>query len=350
MSSEIFSQSDLSALLGGAARAAAAAAAPSAGEREERGTRPLPDVHLYDFRRPHRVSKDRLRALEAMYERLGKSLEGWLIGRVRSQVEVTLQSVEQFSFGEFTLSLPSPCAAFIFDVSDTGGQHGVIEIGLDFGFYVVERFFGGNSEPAQMERGLSNIEIRAVRLVADRIRVLLMETWHDHVPMELAFSGFESLPEILQSSNREDPVLVANFAAKVGTVTGRVRVCLPFSPLEKFFSGQGSRRVKNPGGSPREIEAARRLTETLLMETPLPLSARLPEFRLSMGELSALEVGSVISTGVPCDAEVEVWVGGERRLRALPGRAAKTLALRIVQSLPVPATEPEPVPAEEREN
>lgn len=83
---------------------------------------------MYDFRRPHRVSKERLRTLEAMYERLVKSLEGWLIGRVRGQVELSLQSVEQFSFGEFVLSLPTPCASYIFDVRDTGGQQGVIDL------------------------------------------------------------------------------------------------------------------------------------------------------------------------------------------------------------------------------
>src|SRR3990170_3417236 len=72
----------------------------------------IDQVSLYDFRRPHRVSKERLRTLEAMYERLVKSLEGWLISRVRGQVELTLQGVEQFSFGEFTLSLPTPCATY----------------------------------------------------------------------------------------------------------------------------------------------------------------------------------------------------------------------------------------------
>ena len=78
------------------------------------------DVQVYDWRRPHRVSKERLRTLEAMYERLVKGLEAWLVSRVRGQVEVRLQGVEQFSFGEFTLSLPMPCSAFIFDIAGTG--------------------------------------------------------------------------------------------------------------------------------------------------------------------------------------------------------------------------------------
>ena len=79
MSSEILSQNDIDALLGG-----------NAGEKQG-GRRPEQSVALYDFRRPHRVSKERLRTLEAMYERLVKSVEGWMMGRVRGQIELSLQ-------------------------------------------------------------------------------------------------------------------------------------------------------------------------------------------------------------------------------------------------------------------
>ena len=48
------------------------------------------DVQIYDFRRPHRVSKERLHVLEAMYGRLVKSFEGWLMGRVRGLVDLRL--------------------------------------------------------------------------------------------------------------------------------------------------------------------------------------------------------------------------------------------------------------------
>ena len=118
MSSDTLSQFDIDRLLGGAGSAPTptAGAAGAAFGASAQGLGPETEMSVYDFRRPHRVSKERLRTLEAMYERLVKSLEGWLIGRVRGQIEMRLQSVEQFSFGEFTLSLPTPCATYIFDI------------------------------------------------------------------------------------------------------------------------------------------------------------------------------------------------------------------------------------------
>ena len=115
MSTDALSQIDIDRLLD-----PSAASAPSS---KDAGA----PVQLYDFFSPRRVSKERLRSLEAMYERLVKGLEGWLVARVRAQIEMTLNSVEQFTFGEFTLSLPRPCSSFIFDIAGTG-QKGVIDL------------------------------------------------------------------------------------------------------------------------------------------------------------------------------------------------------------------------------
>ena len=227
MSSETLSQSEIDNLLKRGGSAVPAPAAP----------RVTQDVQVYDFRRPNRVSKEKLRNLEAMYERLVKSLEGWLIGRVRGQVELKLQSIEPFSFGEFIFSLPTPCASYLFDIADSGGQQGVIDIGHEFAYYLVDRFFGGGSGTlTAMDRALTPIERMAVRGVAERIVQQLHDIWSDHVKLELELAGFESFPEILQAVNREDPVLVANIEVRTADMSSLVLVCLPFAVLDKFFA------------------------------------------------------------------------------------------------------------------
>ena len=193
------------------------------------------NASLYDFRRPNRVSKERLRILEAMYERLGKSLEAWLIPRVRRQVEVRLQSFTQFAFREFTLSLPEPCSSFTFDILGTG-QKGAIDIGAECSTFIIDRVFGGEGSAISLTRALTPIERMAVRSVADKVAVLLQEVWQDHAPMECSISGYESSPEMLQVVNREDPVLVANMEFTTGNISSMLLICLPAAVLDKFFT------------------------------------------------------------------------------------------------------------------
>jgi flagellar motor switch protein FliM len=177
------------------------------------------EVQRYDFRRPHRISKERLRTIEAMYERMIKNMESYLMSRVRGQVEVRLQSVEQFSFGEFTLSLPTPCCSYVMDINGANGLQGVIDFGTDFAFFLVDRLFGGGSAPTVMSRPLTSLEQDAVRIVAERTATIVRDVWSEVMPLELVVTGFEAAPEILQVCAREDPVLVANHLRRSRTIS-----------------------------------------------------------------------------------------------------------------------------------
>ncbi|WP_310572174.1 FliM/FliN family flagellar motor switch protein [Gemmatimonas sp.] len=324
MSSETLSQHDIDRLLGGGSRQSPTAAAAM-------------DVQVYDFRRPHRVSKERLRTLEAMYERLVKGLEAWLISRVRGQIEVRLQSVEQFSFGEFTLSLPMPCSSFIFDITGTG-QKGVIDVGPEFSTYIIDRLFGGEGTGSALTRALTPIERMAVRSVADKVSGLLQEIWQDHVAMDLNITGFESSPEILQVVNREDPVLVANVEFTTGNVSSLLLICLPFSVLDKFFTSSGQQRNALLTTSDQERETTRLRSETALRATKVPLTARLPDFQLSMRDIAGITEGTIIPTGIPTDARVIVRAGTQERFIGHPGRVSGNLAVRILDAVPSATT------------
>jgi flagellar motor switch protein FliM len=298
---DALSQFDIDRLLGGgraAAPAGALTASPPSGDGEA-------DAQPYDFRRPHRVSKERLRTLEAMYERLVKSLEAWLVSRARGHVEMRLQSVEQFAFGEFAMSLPSPCASYVISVNGPGsGTQGVVDVGHEFAYFLVDRLFGGSGQASVPGRTLSPVERLAVRTVAERAAQLLEEIWGDHVPLELAVTGFESSPEILQVANREDPVLVANVEVAAGGSSSLLLLCLPFAVLEKFFQGGPQRRLGGPPAPAAETDAQRARTELALRATPLAVSARLPAFPLSLRDLNGLAVGQVLDTGILRDAEL----------------------------------------------
>ena len=338
MSSDTLSQFDIDRLLGGAGSAPAPSSGGSAhgGFGGGGGMGAETEMSVYDFRRPHRVSKERLRTLEAMYERLCKSLEAWLVSRVRGHVELRLQSVEQFSFADFTLSLPTPCASYIFDIKGTGGVQGVIDIGHEFAYFLIDRLFGGAGSSTVPGRALSPVERLAVRTVAERAAQALEEIWFDHIPLEVNISGFESSPEILQIANREDPVLVANVEVVAGQASSLLLICLPFAVLEKFFQSSGQRRVGTVAGSEREQKESRLRTERALRATPVTIAARLPQFQMSLRDLSALAPGQVLSTGIPRDAELSVMIGGRERCKGAPGRIGRRLAVRLLDQIAPP--------------
>jgi flagellar motor switch protein FliM len=296
---------------------------------------------LYDFHRPPRVSKDRLRTLEAMYGRMTKSFEGWLIGRVRGVVELQLKSIEQISFGEYLHSLPQSCNSFILDIKDKGGddavgEQAVIDIGRELAYFLVDRLFGGGADAVIPDRALTPIERLAVRTVAERITLLVQEAWEDHIELELGLAGFESVPDVIQAAPRESPVLVSSIIAKFRETTSLVSISLPLSVLEKFFAMSTAKTAAQP---PRRERAGQRVvTENALRGTQIDVAARLPEFRLSMRDIAALKAGSMLSTGIPVDSMVQLLVGDQPRFTTAPGRVGRKLAVRVVDQVGGPLT------------
>ncbi len=295
------------------------------------------DPLLYDFRHPERIPKDRKRSLEAIYELHAKSLEGWITGRARDQIEVELHGVEQLTFGEFVLSLPSPCASFKFAIKNMRGQQGVVDFGHDFAFYLVDRLLGGATEPAIPDRALSSMERKVVRIVADRAAQQLSEVWRDYVVMDVELSGFESIPEMLQIANREDSVLLATLSVTFAGTSSKLLMCLPFAVAEKFFTAQSKSRVEHAPGSEIERARDRRHIEDSLRNSRVSVGARLPEIRLPMRELASLTEGGVLATGLSPETELFLSVSGQKRFRGIAGRVGKRLAVRVLEAI-----EPDP--------
>lgn len=303
------------------------------------------EVQTYDFRRPARISKDRKRSLEAMYGLLAKSIESWITGRTRDQIEVELQSVEQLTFGEFVLSLPSPCTSYILEIPGAGRQ-GVIDFGPEFAYYIVDRLLGGTGSPKVPARSLTAIEREVVRIVGDRVAFQLSEAWKDYVRLDLSVAGFESIPEMLQVANREDPVLTAQLGVTMGSTTSVLLLCLPFAIVEKFFSGGSARRPDKPQGSPEELQRDRGTIETTVRDVRITVGARLPRFQVPLHALADLEVGSILATGLNPLSDLELYVSGQRRFAGKPGRVGHKLAVRVMDPL---SPEPEDLIRQARE-
>src|SRR4051794_18479140 len=58
----------------------------------------------YDFKRPERVGKEQMRALQSLHEGFGRNFGAALSALLRSIVEVKLTSVDQLTYGEFVFS------------------------------------------------------------------------------------------------------------------------------------------------------------------------------------------------------------------------------------------------------
>jgi flagellar motor switch protein FliM len=293
------------------------------------------DIVPYNFSRPPRVSKDKRASLESIYQRFALSMQALLSSLLRIPLDVVVASVEQAMFSEFILSLGNPCASFVFEIGDRMGGEGAMDLSTDFAFYLVDRLFGGPGDPQAMSRSLTPLEQAVVRNVVDRTLGLLRDAWHENLSLAPRVVAFESNPEMLQITSREDNVLVTNLEIRSATFQGFVTFCMPMSSLESYLQDKTTARGHRT--SDAAAAASKRLVQDSLQHAHVGIVARFPPLWLSARQIAELTPGRVLHTTHNVEQPIEVLVNGRLRLMGSLGEVRSHLGLRVSQRVVRPS-------------
>ena len=135
------------------------------------------DIRDYDFKRPERVSKDQMLALETLHEAFGRSFGAALSGFLRTIIEVKVAGIEQLTFSEFTHSLPNPTCFNLLSCEPLEGNM-CLEISPLIIYPIIDRLLGGsNADLFIPQRPLTGIELRLTNKVIERAMSSLREAW-----------------------------------------------------------------------------------------------------------------------------------------------------------------------------
>src|SRR5690349_13796288 len=163
---KILSQAEIDTLL------SVAADAPGA---RRRASAEMPVVR-YNFRRPDRVSKDQIHALQFLHERCARNLSTALSAYLRTTIAMSVESVEQFSYSEFLGSLTDPTAFYALAITPFD-EPGAIEINPAVAFAMLDRMLGGSGQPIPLNRPLTEIEQNVVDAVVRHLLNGLSDAW-----------------------------------------------------------------------------------------------------------------------------------------------------------------------------
>ncbi len=109
--------------------------------------RPREKVIAYDFKRPERVGKEQMRALQTLHEGFGRNFGAALSALLRSIVEVKLTSVDQLTYSEFVFSLENPTCFNLLRAAPLEGNL-ILDINPSILYPIIDRLLGGGRESA----------------------------------------------------------------------------------------------------------------------------------------------------------------------------------------------------------
>jgi len=322
MGGDVLSQAEVESLL--SAMDTGAKTAPVAPNRgappssAASATRQREKVTTYDFKRPERVGKEQMRALQTLHEGFGRNFGAALSALLRGIVEVKLTSVDQLTYSEFVFSLENPTCFNLLRADPLEGNL-ILDINPSILYPVIDRLLGGGRESGPLaRRPLTEIELRLVTRITNLFLEELRHAWENVLKLDLAVVRVESNPQLVQIVPPNEVVVLISFELTVGDVRGMMNLCIPFNAIERIGGKLSSNSWVAYGrrqATPESVQNLSRSLQGSLVEVVVEMART----RISTRDLIGLRVGDIITTEKDIHTSLLVGVEGVPKFYAHAG-------------------------------
>ncbi len=262
-------------------------------------------IILYDFKRPNRVSKEQLRAVKGIHDKMARNLASQISSIMRSIVEIQLHSVDQMTYGEFLMSLPSPTSFNVFSIKPLDGNC-VIEINPSIAFPMIDRLLGGLGEAYESTRELTDIELNLLDAILRIVMQRLKEAWAPITDMYPTVETKESSPNVVQIVSQNEIVIMVVMEIIIGNSSGMINLCYPVIYLEPILSRLANRDIML--GETSAKKSRNKELNTLISRAEVFNEAIIGRAELSVGELLDLKQGDIIRLDRAADDKAIVMI------------------------------------------
>jgi flagellar motor switch protein FliM len=290
-------------------------------------------VSVYDFKRPERVSKEQMRAFQAMHDGFSREFGAVLSGMLRTIVEVKLSSVDQLTYGEFVFSLENMTCFNVMRAEGLDG-HMILDLTPSIIFPIVDRLLGGGKSAKYSipSRPLTEIELRLIDRIIERAIEGLEKSWASVCELKLRVTQVESNPQLVQIVPPNEVIVLISFEITMGEIRGIMNLCIPFNTIEPLMGNLSSDTWS--AYTKRTADPRQKLNlQTGVGKGKVKMVVGLADTRLTAQEIMSLSVGDVIMTEKGREQPLEVYIEGRALFQGSAGLLKGHKAIQIASSI-----------------
>ena len=320
---DVLSQAQIDALLN-SVRSGEKDLEKSSGEQEKKYAK-------YDFASPRKFTKDRIKMLNGIFDNYSRVIGSRLNGRLRSTCEITVESIEEQRYYEFSNALTEGDVLGLIDVGlkdQVQETPAMLFISTTTALSMMDRMLGGEGtvdDELDSDYSYTDLELKLFEDLAQDIVKVMGRSWENYVPISFIYSRTEVNPTLNQVIGLDETVVIVDLKMQFPNLSGRMSICLPGEVLTNIFA-EISR--ENPI---RKVAAEDKSEEIFdkLRDSKLEIIAELPSTQLSLSDIYHLNVGDVIDLGQPKETPVFLEIGGYHWFTGKMGTHKKNMAVKI---------------------
>ncbi len=281
----------------------------------------------FDFIRYSKSKKERLPALDFIYDRFSKSLRSSLSLFLEKEVEINVEPLDYLPYEDFVKTLPLPTNLNIVVTENLKGFFIVI-FDAKMIFAVLETVFGAANitNPRVEGREFTRIEFTVIRKLIDLVSAEMEKAWTPVYEIRCKYSRSEINPNYITMISKEEVVCLCQFTFEIGDMTSWMKVCIPYGILEGI---KGS-LISTPNREDQEMRDKWFVQlNKRVRAVPLDVRAVLGRKRLSLQEFIRVQEDNIIMVDRYMNDTVDLEVGGKVRFRGKLGAYKGNKAVQV---------------------
>ena len=285
----------------------------------------------YDFSSPRKFTKDRIKMLNGIFDNYSRMISTRLNARLRANCEITVESVEEQRYYEFSNALTEGDVLALTSVDIKGKEEEtpvMFYISTSTALSMMDRMLGGEgAEDTNLESdyAYTDLELRLYEDLASDIISMMDRSWENYLPVHFAYTRTEVNPTLNQLIGLDETVVIVDLKLMFPNMAGHMSICLPGETLMNIFAEINRENpMRRTIGEDKSEEIFDKLRDS-----SLEIVAELGSTELSLSDIYHLNVGDVIDLGHPKESPIFLGIGGYHWFTGKMGTHKKNMAVKI---------------------
>jgi flagellar motor switch protein FliM len=318
---EVLSQSEIDELLSALTAGVDVPEAEQSAEDES--------VREYNFRTANKFPKEQIKTLSIIFETFTHLLANHLTGLLRTHCDISLVSIEEQTFGEYSNSMPETAVLGIMNMNPMFGSS-LIVLTPAIAYSFITRLFGGEGGSADAEKPFSELEISITERILRQVMPLISQAWERITAVKASLDRIETSPQFAQIVAMNEPIAIVTLELISDDVTDMITICIPHVAVQPIAKQMNTKLWFSSEVPDSMKQSYYDVIQEQLVNTPINMQVSFDETMAPASEIMRLQPGDVIRLDHHVSNYITVKVEHIPKFKALIGTSGANMVVQIV--------------------
>lgn len=325
--SEVLSQSQIDALL---------ASVIGGGSIEQDVSKDAGEKYRkYDFYSPKKYTKDKLNIIKNTHENYCRLVSSRLNSLLRASSQVTLITVEEERYYEFSNALSDNDALTLINASfltEEGGGTVMMHITTPLMLSMIDRMLGGKGEEPQnvsSQYAYTDIELLLYENITKYLIRVMKDGWANYLDVNFELEKVETSHGLMQDIGMDEIVVIVVIEVIINNVAGKINICIPSTLLTNIFGILENKKSPNSRSSGGAVDHTSQDIFESIKESDLEVTAKIGDATVMLQDIYDLKKGDIINLNRPQNSYVDIFIEDNIWFHGKLGVNNKNMAVRI---------------------